>query len=64
LLYDAYGQAPGLTGLKCERVGIQVDEKREILFVHGVQVDTVQTLRETIHEIKDISSYLGDWHYL
>lgn len=61
LLYDTYGQAPGLTDLKCESVDIQVDEKREVLMVQGVHVDTVQALRDTIHEIKDISSSLGNW---
>jgi hypothetical protein len=61
LLYDTYGQAPGLTDLKCESVDIQVDEKREILMVQGVHVDTVQTLRDTIREINDISTCLGNW---
>lgn len=61
LLYDTCGQAPGLTDLKCEAADIQVDEKRQILFVHGVHVDTVQALRDTIHEVRDISLCLGDW---
>jgi hypothetical protein len=61
LLYDTYGVAPGLTDLKCDIVNIQVDEKRQILLVRGIQVDTVQALRDSIHEVKDISSCLGHW---
>jgi hypothetical protein len=61
LLYDTYGGAPRLEDLRCQSVNIQVDEKREILLVRGMQVDTVEALRDTIQEARDISSHLGDW---
>ena len=39
---DAYGQGPRpTTNLECGAVDVLVGVKREILFVHGVQVGTV-----------------------
>lgn len=61
LLYDTYGHGPGLADLKCEKVDIQVNEKRDMLLVYGARVDTVRALRQAMDEVKDISPCLADW---